>query len=117
MAKDDDGVQLALWSDDRNGDRETRKPGQAEVREPEVRTALRLDGTGPSSPTPSAEGPTDPHELWDIDAVAAYLGVPKQTIYGWRQKGYGPPGFWVGKHLCWRAATVIAWIVERERDQ
>lgn len=117
MAEVDDGVQLALWSDDRNGDRGTRKPGQTEVREPEVRTALRLDGTGRSSPAQSAEVPTNPDELWDIDAVANYLEVPRQTIYAWRQKGYGPPGFRVGRHLRWRAAAVVAWTVERERVQ
>ena len=48
----------------------------------------------------------DAQELWDIDDVAAYLGVTKQTIYSWRTTGYGPAGFRVGKHLRWKAATV-----------
>ena len=64
--------------------------------------------------------PTTPmefSELWTIDEVANYLGVPKQTIYCWRTTGYGPQGFRVGKHLRWRAATVIAWTVEMERKQ
>ena len=31
-------------------------------------------------------------ELWSIEDVANYLGVPKQTIYSWRHTGYGPKG-------------------------
>jgi excisionase family DNA binding protein len=54
-------------------------------------------------------------ELWTVDQVADYLGVPKQTIYCWRTTGYGPAGFRVGKHVRWRASTVIAWTVELER--
>ncbi len=64
--------------------------------------------------------PTAPMEfsdLWTIDEVANYLGVPKQTIYCWRTTGYGPQGFRVGKHLRWRAAAVIAWTLEMERGQ
>ena len=56
-------------------------------------------------------------ELWDIDDVADYLGVTKQTIYSWRTTGYGPAGFRVGKHLRWRAATVINWTVRLEETQ
>jgi excisionase family DNA binding protein len=56
-------------------------------------------------------------ELWTIDQVADYLGVPKQTIYCWRTTGYGPHGFRVGKHLRWRATTVLAWTVDRERGK
>ena len=62
-----------------------------------------------------AHGEVD--ELWTIDEVATYLGVPKQTIYGWRSTGYGPHGFRVGKHLRWRATTVLAWTADLERDQ
>ncbi len=55
-------------------------------------------------------------ELWTIDEVADYLGVPRQTVYRWRTSGYGPAGFRVGKHLRWRASTVIAWTLELERQ-
>lgn len=61
--------------------------------------------------------PMEFQDLWNIDQVANYLGVPKQTIYCWRTSGYGPQGFRVGKHLRWRAATVITWTVELEREQ
>jgi excisionase family DNA binding protein len=54
-------------------------------------------------------------ELWTIDEVADYLGVPKQTVYCWRTSGCGPTGFRVGQHLRSRAWTVIAWTLELER--
>ena len=56
-------------------------------------------------------------DLWTIDQVADYLGVPKQTVYCWRTSGYGPTGFRVGKHVRWRASTVIAWTVELEHQK
>ena len=58
-----------------------------------------------------------PSELWTIDQVADYLGVPKQTVYCWRTSGYGPTGFRVGKHVRWRASTVIAWTLELEHQK
>jgi excisionase family DNA binding protein len=60
---------------------------------------------------------TEASELWSINEVATYLGVPKQTVYCWRTSGYGPAGFRVGKHLRWRASTVIAWTLELERQR
>lgn len=65
--------------------------------------------TPPSLPADRPSQPVEFQELWDIDQVASYLGVPKQTIYGWRTTGYGPHGFRVGKHLRWHAVTVIQW--------
>ena len=35
------------------------------------------------SPTQPADPPPAPEPLWTIDEVAAYLGIPKQTIYRW----------------------------------
>lgn len=74
---------------------------------------------GPRRPSNTGPSPrlVDAQELWDIDDVATYLGVTKQTIYSWRTTGYGPAGFRVGKHLRWRAATVIAWTVRLEEAQ
>lgn len=72
----------------------------------------------PAAPTrPGTATPTGLGDLWTIDEVASYLGVPKQTVYCWRTTGYGPHGFRVGKHLRWRAATVIAWTVDMERQR
>ena len=94
---------------------------------PETSQPALWDDTAPKRRPPRQERtplparrPTRPvefEELWDIDTVAAYLGVPKQTIYSWRHKGYGPQGFRVGKHLRWRAATVVTWTLDLERRQ
>lgn len=84
---------------------------QVQTNERPVRTT-----TSPQS-TNRQRQPVDAHELWDIDQVASYLGVPKQTIYTWRTTGYGPRGFRVGKHLRWRATTVVQWTVSLESEQ
>jgi excisionase family DNA binding protein len=52
--------------------------------------------------------------MWSIDEVADFLNVSKDTIYGWRKTGYGPPASKIGKHLRWRPQDVAAW-VERLR--
>lgn len=58
----------------------------------------------------------DLRELWGIDDVANYLGVPKQTVYSWRKTGHGPKAIRVGKHLRWRASVVLEWTLARERE-
>ncbi|WP_020420218.1 AlpA family transcriptional regulator [Amycolatopsis sp. ATCC 39116] len=47
--------------------------------------------------------------LWTVEDVAEYLGVPVNTLYDWRTRGYGPKGKRVGKYLRYKAADVIAW--------
>ena len=49
-------------------------------------------------------------KLWGIDELADHLGVPKQTIYQWRTKGYGPPGRRVGKYVRFVPEDVLAWV-------
>lgn len=96
--------QPALWDGSEDGHERAGSP-QAASRDTANSTRRR-----PTTPTEFSE-------LWTINEVANYLGVPKQTVYCWRTTGYGPQGFRVGKHLRWRAATVIAWTVEIERKQ
>jgi len=96
-----DQQQPALWGDS-GGPDEAR--AAASRREPPVLPARR------------PVTPMEHQELWGVDDLANYLGVPKQTIYGWRTRGYGPQGFRVGKHLRWRSATVIAWTLGLEQD-
>lgn len=52
-------------------------------------------------------------KLWGIKEVAAYLGVPVQTIYQWRSKGYGPPGCRMGKYVRYRPEDVMQWVAEQ----
>ena len=52
---------------------------------------------------------TTPEALWTPFEVAAYLGVPVQTLYQWRRKRTGPPGRRVGRHLRYDPDAVRAW--------
>jgi excisionase family DNA binding protein len=54
-------------------------------------------------------------ELLGIPELAAYLGVPVSTLYVWRQRGEGPPGFKVGKRVRYRASDVVAWLEQQRR--
>lgn len=45
--------------------------------------------------------------------IASLLSVPLETVYQWRKKRTGPPGFRVGKHLRYDPAAVHRWIAER----
>lgn len=47
--------------------------------------------------------------LWTVEDVAAYLQVPVQTLYFWRQRGTGPQARKMGKYLRYRPADVVAW--------
>ncbi len=48
--------------------------------------------------------------LLGAEDLAAYLDVPVTTLYAWRCRGEGPPGFRVGKHLRYRKTDVGEWI-------
>jgi len=51
--------------------------------------------------------------LLSIDELAAYLGVPKKTVYGcWRQ--WGLRGYRVGRYLRFRERHVEEWLQTRE---
>jgi excisionase family DNA binding protein len=51
--------------------------------------------------------------LLSAQELADYLEVPIATIYSWRHRGEGPPGFRAGKHLRFRWADVERWITAR----
>lgn len=48
------------------------------------------------------------------DDIAELFEVPKETVYQWRRKRIGPPGFRVGKHLRFDPADVRRWTTERK---
>jgi hypothetical protein len=72
--------------------------------------------TAPRAPQ-AVQPELDVQDLWDAARVAAYVGLPKQTLYAWRHTGNGPKGFRVGKHLRWHPHTVVEWTLALERDQ
>jgi predicted DNA-binding transcriptional regulator AlpA len=48
--------------------------------------------------------------LLSAQELAAYLDLPVATLYAWRYRGEGPPGFRVGRHLRYRWGDVVEWI-------
>ena len=53
------------------------------------------------------------NRLLSVDELAAYLGVPKKTVYGcWRQ--WGLRGYRVGRYLRFRERHVEEWLQSRE---
>ncbi len=51
-----------------------------------------------------------PDRLLTITELADYLGVPVATLYQWRYRREGPPGFRVGRHVRYRWSDVQEWI-------
>lgn len=49
--------------------------------------------------------------------LASMFSIPIETVYAWRKKRTGPPGFRVGRHVRYDPAAVLAWTREQaERD-
>ncbi|MFH0520287.1 helix-turn-helix domain-containing protein [Streptomyces sp. M41] len=46
--------------------------------------------------------------------IAAMFEVPLETVYQWRKKRTGPPGFRIGKHLRYDPADVRAYVTGRK---
>jgi len=61
-------------------------------------------------------GMDTPDRLLTVEQLADYLGVPVATIYAWRHRREGPPGFRVGKYVRYRMSDVEQWI-ERQLEQ
>lgn len=113
--------QPGLWDEETPS---TDHPKPDQPRQPVASQAVKRRSASeaqPSTKTPPALEVVHPEldiqDLWDAARVAAYLGVPKQTLYAWRHTGNGPKGFRVGKHLRWHPHTVVEWTLALERDQ
>jgi excisionase family DNA binding protein len=48
--------------------------------------------------------------------VAELLGVPVETIYQWRYKRTGPPGFRVGRHLRFDPRALRKWVEQQSES-
>jgi excisionase family DNA binding protein len=51
--------------------------------------------------------------LMTIADLSAMLGVPVDTLYGWRHRGEGPTGYRIGRHVRYRRSSVEAWLEEQ----
>jgi predicted DNA-binding transcriptional regulator AlpA len=47
--------------------------------------------------------------LWTAEETAAYLQIPKATLYQWRYLGIGPKAGRVGRHLRYDPEDIKAW--------
>lgn len=54
--------------------------------------------------------------LIGVEELAAYLGVPIQTIYDWRCAGTAPRAFKFGKRLKFAFTDVAEWIEQHHED-
>ncbi|MPZ71126.1 MAG: helix-turn-helix domain-containing protein [Actinobacteria bacterium] len=55
--------------------------------------------------------------LLTVQELAEYLAVPVATIYQWRYRREGPPGFRVGRHVRYRRSDVEDWIESQLREE
>ena len=53
--------------------------------------------------------------LLTAQQLADYLDVPIATLYAWRYRREGPPGFRAGRHLRYRKSDIDQWINNRLR--
>ena len=54
-----------------------------------------------------------PAQYLEPEEVAALFRVPLETVYQWRRKRTGPPGFRVGRHLRYDPAALAQWVVDQ----
>lgn len=100
--------QPGLWDESAEKQSASRRP----LRRPSIPSAT------PDTPVAqTAQAPAELARLWSVEDVAAFLGVPKKTLYSWRTAGKGPKGFRVGKHLRWHPRTVLEWSLRLEDEQ
>ncbi len=86
-----------------------------------ARTVPQSCGDGPtdidvnSASTVPTQNPAMEHidRLLTVQDLADYLDVPIATIYAWRYRRQGPPGFRVGRHLRFRWSDIESWIDDR----
>lgn len=55
-----------------------------------------------------------PDRYLNPDDIAEIFDVPKETVYQWRKKRIGPPGFRIGKHVRYDPADVRAYVTQRK---
>lgn len=62
------------------------------------------------------EGMERKDRLISVDELADYLGVSVATLYQWRYRREGPPGFRVGRHVRYRWTDIEEWIEHQLLD-
>jgi excisionase family DNA binding protein len=54
--------------------------------------------------------------LMTLQVLSEMLGVPIETLYGWRHRGEGPIGYRIGRHVRYRRSAVEEWL-ETQADR
>ena len=54
--------------------------------------------------------------LLSAQQLADYLDVPLATLYAWRHRRQGPPGFRAGRHLRYRKSDIDQWINDQVEE-
>ncbi|MCX5260391.1 helix-turn-helix domain-containing protein [Streptomyces canus] len=73
-----------------------------------------------SAPAPARDDPRAilrgglPDRYLTADDIAVIFKVPKETVYQWRKKRIGPPGFRIGKYIRYDPADVRAYVNQRK---
>ncbi|MFJ2968528.1 helix-turn-helix transcriptional regulator [Streptomyces collinus] len=55
-----------------------------------------------------------PDRYLNPDDIAEIFDVPKETVYQWRKKRIGPPGFRIGRYVRYDPADVRAYVRSRK---
>ncbi|MGW4561791.1 helix-turn-helix domain-containing protein [Streptomyces sp. NPDC004561] len=55
-----------------------------------------------------------PDRYLTTDDIAEIFEVPKETVYQWRKKRIGPPGFRIGKHVRYDPTDVHAYVTRQK---
>ena len=82
-------------------------------RSSEARDGWRLPGLFTFQPFLEEGMINELDRLMTITDLSEMLGVPVDTLYGWRHRGEGPAGYRIGRHVRYRRATVEAWLNTR----
>ncbi|MEU6822156.1 helix-turn-helix domain-containing protein [Streptomyces atriruber] len=67
-----------------------------------------------TDPRATLRGDLPDRYLTPVD-IATMFEVPLETVYQWRKKRTGPPGFRVGKHVRYDPADVRAYVVQQRQ--
>ncbi|WP_065958821.1 helix-turn-helix domain-containing protein [Streptomyces sparsogenes] len=57
-----------------------------------------------------------PDRYLNPDDIAEIFDVPVETVYQWRKKRVGPPGFRIGRHVRYDPADVSRYVRERKTE-
>ena len=52
-------------------------------------------------------------EFLSVQELAALFGIPVGSIYNWRNRGTGPRGYRIGRHVRYRRSDVELWLEEQ----